>query len=75
MYWIFIAFTLFSSLYGKRIDKALTGLPQDDPELIKTIHEQFLISPKMGMSYNLSKHQSKGGVMLVEWVNRGWFIS
>ena len=33
MYWIFIAFTLFSSLYGKIIDKALTGLPQDDPEL------------------------------------------
>ena len=61
MYWIFIAFTLFSrSLCGKIIDKALTGLPQDDPELIKIIHEQFLISPKMGMSYNLSKHhQSK----------------
>ena len=56
---IFVAIsTLISILNGSKIDKTLTGLVQNDPLLIKTIQEQFLVKPTSSdKDYNFTAHR------------------
>ena len=56
---IFIAISsLISILNGSKIDKTLTGLVQNDPLLIKTIQEQFLVKPTSSdKDYNFTAHR------------------
>ena len=56
---IFIAISsLISILNGSKIDKTLTGLVQNDPLLIKTIQEQFLVQPtNADKDYNFTEHR------------------
>ena len=56
---IFIAISsLISILNGSKIDKTLTGLDQNDPLLIKTIQEQFLVKPTSSdKDYNFTAHR------------------
>ena len=56
---IFVAIsTLISILNGSKIDKTLTGLIQNDPLLIKTIQEQFLVKPSnTDKEYNFTEHR------------------
>ena len=50
--------TLISVLNGSKIDKTLTGLVQNDPLLIKTIQEQFLVKPtNVDKEYNFTEHR------------------
>ena len=50
--------TLISVLNGSKIDKTLTGLVQNDPLLIKTIQEQFLVQPtNADKNYNFTEHR------------------
>ena len=56
---IFVAISTFIFiLNGSKIDKTLTGLVQNDPLLIKTIQEQFLVKPTSSdKDYNFTAHR------------------
>lgn len=56
---IFLAISsLISIINGSEIDKTLTGLVQNDPLLIKTIQEQFLVKPTSSdKDYNFTAHR------------------
>ena len=49
---------MISIINGSEIDKTLTGLVQNDPLLIKTIQEQFLVKPtNADKDYNFTEHR------------------
>ena len=49
---------MISIINGSEIDKTLTGLVQNDPLLIKTIQEQFLVKPTSSdKDYNFTAHR------------------